>query len=83
MYSKKDEEKKNMDAIIEYVREWNLESSKNGLERYIEEKAEENFVAGENKKSFDIAKNLLNLEISVDKIMKATGLTRKQILNLR
>ena len=72
-----------MDDIIEYVREWNLESSKNGLERYIEEKAEENFVAGENKKSFDIAKNLLNLEISVDKIMKATGLTRKQILNLR
>ncbi len=83
MYSKKDEEKKSMDAIIEYVREWNLESSKNGLERYMKEHDEELKEETKTSNSLDIAKNLLNLEISVDKIMKATGLTRKEILSLK
>ncbi len=68
-----------MDDIIEYVREWNLESSKNGLERYMKEHDEEVI----EERNFDIAKNMLNLEISVDKIMKATGLTRKEILSLK
>ncbi len=76
-----------MDDIIEYVREWNLESSKNGLERYMkehdEELREETRVEAIEERNFDIAKNMLNLEISVDKIMKATGLTRKEILSLK
>ena len=68
-----------MDDIIEYVREWNLESSKNGLERYIEEKQQE--TAEEEK--CGIAKNMLNKKMKIQDIMDVTGLTRKEILSLK
>ncbi len=68
-----------VDDVIEYVREWNLESSKNGLERYIEEKAEER----ETNKSLVIAKNMLNKKMKIQDIIDVTGLTRKEILSLK
>ncbi len=71
--------KKIVDDIIEYVREWNLESSKNGLERYIEEKQQE--TAEEEK--CGIAKNMLNKKMKIQDIMDVTGLTRKEILSLK
>ena len=65
MYSEKDEEKKNMDAVIEYVREWCLESSKNGLERYMKELDEE--IA--EKVSFNVAKRMLEDNFDIKIIM--------------
>ncbi len=88
-----------VDEVIEYVKEWNLESSKNGLERYIEEKQQETAeevrkkVSEEVRKetrvetieerNFDIAKNLLNKKMKIQDIMDVTGLTKKQVLSLK
>ena len=84
-----------MDAVIEYVREWCLESSKNGLERYIEEKQQE--TAEEVRKkvseevreeaakevSFNVAKRMLEDNFDIKIIMDVTGLTKKQVLSLK
>jgi predicted transposase/invertase (TIGR01784 family) len=51
---------------------------KKGLEKGRKEGREEGGIA----KSFEIAKNLLNLHFSVNDIVKATGLTPEQILAL-
>ncbi len=80
-----------MEDIIDYVFEWNKESSKNGLERLIEDRSYEaelkGELAGENKgitkRNFEIAKNMLKLDISLDNIHKATGLSKKEILNIK
>ena len=37
----------------------------------------------ENKEKFTIAKNMLELDMSVDNIHKATGLSKKEILSLK
>ena len=72
-----------MQDIIDYVFEWNLESSKNGLERLIEDKSYEAANKAEEKERMSIAKNMLKLNISLDSIHKATGLSEKQILSLK
>ncbi len=43
---------------------------------------DEGIEVGEKRKSFEIAKNLINQKISVDAISKATGLTKEEIENL-
>ena len=72
-----------MEDIIEYVFEWNKESAKNGLERLIEDRSNEAASKAENKEKFTIAKNMLELDMSVDNIHKATGLSKKEILSLK
>ena len=38
---------------------------------------------GEHQRSIEIAKNMLDLEIDIDKIVKATGLSEEEINNLK
>ncbi len=83
MYIKKDEEKKSMDAIIEYVRDWCMESSKNGFERYMKEFDEKIAKEAAKEVSFDVAKRMLEDNAPISNIMKYTGLTKKQVLNLK
>ncbi|MCI8384198.1 MAG: transposase, partial [Clostridia bacterium] len=46
------------------------------------EAKEEGEERGERKKQLEIAKKMLDLKISIDKIEKATGLTKKEIEEL-
>ena len=68
-----------MQDIIDYVFEWNNESSKNGLERLIEDRCNE----AEEKAKIKIAKNMLNLNISLADIEKSTGLSKSQIESIK
>ncbi len=70
---------KKMENSIRVVKEWLEESAKHGLENYIDDVK---FETAEEEK-LSIAKNLLTLNISVDDIEKATGLSKKQILKLK
>ena len=54
----------------------------NGKEDGIEQGIEQGIEEGEKRKSLEIAKNLINQEISIDVISKATGLTKEEIENL-
>ncbi len=75
-----------MEEAIRFVKRWTEESSKDGFERYVREKCFEAEEKGENKgiqkRNIEIARNLLSLEISVDDIMKVTGLSKKEIEKL-
>lgn len=79
-----------MDDIHKFVEEWNAKSNEGAFERYLEKekqeaankaaiKAEKN---GREEGALEIAKNLLSLNISIEDITKATGLTEKQIRKL-
>ena len=75
-----------MEELKRFVTEWCEESAKDGLQRYIddrefeaEERGEERGAAERNK---EVAKNLLRLNIDTEDIMKATGLTKKQLEKL-
>ena len=43
---------------------------------------EKGFAKGERKKAIEIAKNLLEMDMSIDNIMKATGLSQEEIAKL-
>ena len=68
-----------MENSIRVVKEWLEDSAKHGLENYIDDVK---FEATE-KRNFEIAKKLLTLDISIENITKATGLTKKQITKLQ
>ena len=75
-----------MENSIRVVKEWTKESSKNGLENYIHkiefESEERGAKIATKKEKLNIAKNLLALNIPISDIIKATGLSKKQISNL-
>ena len=65
-----------MENSIRVVKEWL--GRKSGYETYLEEKEWE----AKEETSLTIAKNMLNLNIPIDNIVKATGLTEKEIKKL-
>ncbi len=86
-YIRKDDEI--MSEIEKFVADWNRKSAKNGLEKYIaEEKAAEEAAEKAEQKGISqgilqTAKNLLSLNISINDIKKATGLSEKELKNLK
>lgn len=90
MAKKKDEDiKKAMDIIEEMSmdeKEWDLCRAREiailDYNTGILEAKEEGEERGERKKQLEIAKKMLDLKISIDKIEKATGLTKKEIEEL-
>ncbi len=70
---------KELENSIRVVKEWLEESSKHGLENYIDDVK---FEAIE-KEKVSIAKKMLQDNIVIDTIMKYTGLSKKQILSLK
>ncbi len=88
-YIRKDDEI--MSEIEKFVADWNRKSAKNGLEKYIaevEQKAAQK-AAKQAKKNgisegiLQTAKNLLSLNISINDIKKATGLSENELRNLK
>ncbi len=67
-----------MQDIIDYVFEWNRESSKNGLERLIEDRSTE----AEDKCLTKVAKKMIHKNMAIDDIMELTGLSKTEILDL-
>ncbi len=84
-----------MENSIRVLKEWNEERDKDAVERYygekmlevkeegIEQGLEKGLEQGMAKEKKLIAKNLLSLNISVDKIKQATGLSLKEIKSLK
>ncbi len=74
-----------MFTMIEHydVQETRKEAKLEGrLEGKLEGKSE-GIMEGRNKEKIEIAKNLLALEVEIDKIQKATGLLKEQILEIK
>ena len=75
-----------MEDIINYVKEWNLESSQTGFEDFIaskeQEGRDEGRIEGRQEEKIATAKNLINLKVPINVIQKATGLSKKKILSL-
>ncbi len=69
--------------VVEYVREWNRESNIEGMKRFRNNLTENGKVNGIKESKKEIAQNMLNDNITVDNIMKYTGLTKKEVLSLR
>ncbi len=92
-YIRKDDEI--MSEIEKFVADWNRKSAKNGLEKYIEETAQkakkdgiyegisQGISEGISQGILQTAKNLLSLNISINDIKKATGLSEKELKNLK
>ena len=72
-----------MENSIRVVNEWLEEGYRNGLNNYIEEKEFEAEEKGSMEASKNIARNLLSLNMPIEDISKATGLTKNQILNIK
>ena len=53
-----------------------------GIERGIEQGIEQGFSDGSRQKALQTAKNLLGLGVSVENIVQATGLTKKEVEGL-
>ena len=60
-----------------------MEAEKKGLEKGIKKGIKKGIAEGEKNKSIEIAKNLKQLNISTDDIVKATGLSIEEIKNLK
>ena len=75
-----------MQDIINYVKEWNLETSKTGLDNLLDSREQEGrsdgIRIGQKEGRIATAKNLINLKVPINVIQKATGLSKKQILSL-
>ena len=79
------------DDVKEYVKWWNKKSSEDAFERYLEEEKAEVREQTEKitrkkayrEKNLAIAKSMLEEEIPLDKILKITQLSEKQILKLK
>lgn len=72
-----------MNDSIKFVTEWCRKSGKNGMARYIEEQREDASEKGLKKGILTTVKNLLALDVDVETISKATGLSIKQIKALK
>ena len=72
MYDQEEENKKMMNSM-------KLEGIEEGIEKGIEQGLE----AGKEEEKIEIAKNLIELNISIDDIIKATGLTKEEIEKLK
>lgn len=95
-YIRKDEEV--MEEMVDFLEEWNKNNAKNGFEEYMGEKLyeaesigikkgkkegkKEGKSLGKVEEKRNIAKNLINQNISIDIITKVTGLSKKEILAL-
>lgn len=53
-----------------------------GIERGIEQGIEQGFSDGSRQKALQTARNLLGLGVSVENIVQATGLTKKEVEGL-
>ena len=86
----KEKRKKDMELIIEYMKEQNAKSNENGFERYLKEKTEEAYERGykkgikEWKKEgvYEIIKKMQQENISLDLIKRITGLSEKEITKI-
>ena len=67
-----------MEDIINYVKEWNLETSKTGLDNLLDSREQE----GRYEEKLTIAKNMLNRNMSIEDIIAFTGLSKEEILSL-
>ena len=76
-----------MEEMVEYVRNWCLESEKDGKEIFIEnlreEAKEEGREIGAEEKSINIANLLLKDNVAIEKIMQYTGLSKEEILSIK
>ena len=74
-----------MEEILEYSKIWNEINKEDDitLEDYINEERKRSLIQGEKKEKNNIAKNMLLNKINIDTIIKCTGLTKNEILNLR
>ena len=72
MYDQEEENKKMMNSM-------KLEGIEEGIEKGIEQGLE----AGKEEEKIEIAKNLIELNISIDDIIKATGLSKEKIEKLK
>ena len=72
-----------MEDIINYVKEWNLESSKTGLKDLLDTREREGRDEGRIEGRIETAKNMLIDNVDVETIKKYTGLSKKQILSLQ
>ena len=76
-----------MENAIEFVKRWNKESAKDGLNNILEERSYyerlEGREEGQEEEKRKVAKNLIKLNIPITKIIKATGLSKKDILKLK
>ncbi len=82
---------KNMEEIIEYMKEWNAKSNENGFERYLKEKEEEakekglkigrkeGKKEGKKERDYEIIRKMKQENVGLDFIKKITGLTEKEI----
>ncbi len=83
-----------MEYIINYVKEWNLETSKTGLDNLLDSREQEGRddgikigrkegrSEGRYEEKLTIAKNMLNRNMSIEDIMAFTGLSKEEILSL-
>ncbi len=74
-----------MEEILEYSKIWNEINKEDDitLEDYINEERKRSLIQGEKKEKNNIAKNMLLNKINIDTIIKCTGLTKNEILNLK
>ena len=68
-----------MENSIRVIKEWCEESNKHGLENYIADRIFE----AEEDANIKTAKNLLKLNLSIDDIATATGLSKNIIESLQ
>ena len=80
-----------MEDIINYVKEWNLETSKTGLDNLLDSREQEGRSAGirigrtegRHEAKLTIAKNMLNRKLSIEDIIAFTGLSKEEVLTLQ
>ena len=74
---------KEMNDVVEYVREWNLKSAEGGFERYVKNKMEEAAFEAEEKDKITYAKGMLDYGMPVEAIHNITGLSISKINKLK
>ncbi len=82
----KEKRKKDMELIIEYMKEWNAKSNENGFERYIKEKEEEakekGLKIGRKEQKYEITRKMQQENVGLDLIKRITGLSEKEITKI-
>ena len=74
--------KKEEEMLEDTIKMQDLPSYAFGLDRGLEEGREEGIQIGVENRNIEIAKNLLSLNLEIERIMQATGLTREEIERL-
>lgn len=76
-----------MEEAREFVRKWLNKTPEENLENYIKDKEKmartEGMEEGSKTSTINIARNMLSLNININDIKKATGLTIKEINKLK